>query len=317
MRYAFIVNPNSGLGKKSQPFVTEIEELMKERTDVSLHLTEGEMDAVIIAEGLADKAERSGEDVRVFACGGDGTLNEVANGLVGREHVQLGVIPVGSGNDFVRNFEGSDFMSLDAQIAGKVMPIDLLKLIYEEAGEEKYRYVVNGINIGFDGNAAILSSHLRRKKLFHGSLSYITAVFMSLAEMRGQNLRIKDGDNTVFAGKLLLTTVSNGRFCGGGVESCPNAIVDNGLAEALIINKVSRRVFLKLLPAYIHGKLLEVEKSKHLWEYFQSKKVTIEPAGGVMQYVVDGEEMKTGAITIEVVNKVIDFVIPMTITEDL
>ena len=295
MRYAFIVNPNSGLGKKSQPFVTEIEDLMKRRSDVSIHRTEGEMDAAIIAEALADNAERADEDIRVFACGGDGTLNEVANGLAGRKRVQLGVIPIGSGNDFVRNFEEAEFTNLYAQIYGNVMPIDLLKLTYEENGEQKTRYVVNGINIGFDGNAAILSSHLRRKKLFRGSLSYLTAVFMSLAEMRGQNLRIKDGDNTVFAGELLLTTVSNGRFCGGGVESCPNALVDNGLAEALIINKVSRRVFLKLLPAYINGKLQELEKTKHIWKYFQSKKITIEASKGVMQYVVDGEEMKTGA----------------------
>ena len=310
MRYAFIVNPNSGLGKKSQPFVTEIEDLMKRRSDVSIHRTEGEMDAAIIAEALADNAERADEDIRVFACGGDGTLNEVANGLAGRKRVQLGVIPIGSGNDFVRNFEEAEFTNLYAQIYGNVMPIDLLKLTYEENGEQKTRYVVNGINIGFDGNAAILSSHLRRKKLFRGSLSYLTAVFMSLAEMRGQNLRIKDGDNTVFAGELLLTTVSNGRFCGGGVESCPNALVDNGLAEALIINKVSRRVFLKLLPAYINVKLQELEKTKHIWKYFQSKKITIEASKGVMQYVVDGEEMKTGAITVEVINKAIDFVVP-------
>lgn len=310
MKYAFIINPNSGFGKKSKPFIANIEKLMAERADISIHITEGIMDATIVASGLADIAENTKEDIRVFACGGDGTLNEVLNGLYGRTNVELGVIPIGSGNDFVRNYPSHDFLDIESQLNGIATTVDLLKLSYEDEGNKKIRYCINGINIGFDGNAAILHNHLKQKKLFRGSLSYFTAVFMNLAEMRGQNLKIIADDKVLHAGEILLATVSNGRFCGGGVESCPNALVDDGLAEILIINKVTRRTFLRLMPYYIKGKLLSEVEAGNIWKYFQSDKISIEPASELMQFVVDGEEVKSGKVIIEVIKKGIKLSLP-------
>lgn len=310
MKYVFIVNPSAGHGNKAKIFIEEIKELMKKNPDVSLYITEGVMDATIIAEGLSDIASQTSEIVRIFACGGDGTLNEVVNGLYGRKNVELGVIPIGSGNDFVRNFDSKDFTDVEAELNGSIIPIDLMKIKYEEDGRENIRYCVNGINIGFDGNTAILSNHLRKKKLFRGSLSYITAIFMNIVEMRGQKLRITDKDTVIHAGELLLVTVSNGRFCGGGIESCPNALVDDGLMEVLIVNKVSRKTFFKLMPAYTKGKLLERENSGEIYKYLQSEKIQIEPAGETMQFAVDGEEMKSGKLSIEIVKNGLKFVVP-------
>lgn len=155
-----------------------------------------------------------------------------------------------------------------------------------------------------------MHNHLKQKKLFRGSLSYFTAVFMNLAEMRGQNLKIIADDKVLHAGEILLTTVSNGRFCGGGVESCPNALVDDGLAEILIINKVTRRTFLRLMPYYIKGKLLSEVEAGNIWKYFQSDKISIEPASELMQFVVDGEEVKSGKVIIEVIKKGIKLSLP-------
>ena len=310
MKYAFIVNPNSGHGKKAKGFIAKINEIIEKNPDVSLHITEGPMDATIIAEGLADVAKKTSVDTRIFACGGDGTLNEVLNGIYDRPHVELGVVPIGSGNDFVRNFASCNFEDINAQLNGNPIPIDLLKIEYEEDGKEKTRYCINGINIGFDGNTAILSNHLKKKKFFRGHLSYIAAIIMNIAEMRGQNLRIRDQDNIVHAGELLLITLSNGRFCGGGIESCPKALVDDGLMEVLIVNKVSRKTFFRLMPSYIKGELLEKDISEDIYKYLRSDKITMEPIGGIMQFAVDGEEMKSGKTVIEIVQNGVKFVLP-------
>lgn len=310
MKYAFIVNPSSGHGKRARLFISEIRELMKQNPDVSLHVTEGVMDAAIIADGLANIAFDTSTDTRIFACGGDGTLNEVVNGIYDRPHVELGVVPIGSGNDFVRNFDSYNFTDINAQLNGNTVPVDLLRIRYEESGKEKTRYCINGINIGFDGNTAILSNHLKKNKFFRGPLSYVTSIIMNLVEMRGQNLRIKDGEDIIHAGKLLLLTLSNGRFCGGGIESCPNALVEDGMMEVLIVNRVSRKTFFRLMPAYIKGELLEKETEGDIYKYLRSNKITVEPIGEVMQFAVDGEEMKSGKAVIEIVQNGVKFVIP-------
>lgn len=310
MKYAFIVNPNSGHGKKARLFISEIRELMKKNPDVSLHITRGMTDATIIAQGLSDIASDTSTDTRIFACGGDGTINEVVNGIYGKTHVELGVIPIGSGNDFVRNFDSCNFLDINANLNGNTIPVDILRIEYEEDGKGKTRYCINGINIGFDGNTAILSNHLKKNKIFRGALPYLMAIIMNVVEMRGQNLRIKDKDNIIHEGELLLATFSNGRFCGGGIESCPNADVDDGLMEVLIVNKVSRRTFFRLMPAYIKGKLLEKETKEYIYKYIRSNRIAVEPLGGIMQFAVDGEEMKSGKAVIEIVKKGVKLVIP-------
>ncbi|MBQ0004837.1 MAG: hypothetical protein KBS68_03120, partial [Clostridiales bacterium] len=193
MKYAFIVNPASGQGKKKD-LVAQLNELVESSSkDIKVYYTAGEKDATVLADAIAREA--GDEQVVIFACGGDGTIQEVANGIVGNDNAVLGVVPVGSGNDFVRTLgggldEGQKFLDLDRQINGEMIKADLLKMSYIENGETVEKYIVNGINIGFDGNAAITASKAKSYPFISGTMSYIVGVLVNLAAKKGENLRI-------------------------------------------------------------------------------------------------------------------------------
>ena len=115
MKYAFIVNPASGNGKGA----TRVREELKayETDNLRIYCTEGEQDATVLADSIAAAAEKEGETVNVFACGGDGTIQEIAKGLLNHPNARLGIVPVGSGNDYVRCFNHPEhFMNMELQL---------------------------------------------------------------------------------------------------------------------------------------------------------------------------------------------------------
>lgn len=314
MKYAFIVNPASGQGKK-KALIEELKEFIEASSkDIKLYYTAGEKDATVLAGAIAKEA--GDEQVVIFACGGDGTIQEVANGIVGHNNAVLGVIPVGSGNDFVRTLgggldEGQKFLDLDRQVNGEMIKADLIKMSYVENGETVDKYIVNGINIGFDGNAAITAHKAKNYPLISGTMSYIVGVAVNLAGKKGENLRITADGREVHVGPLLLATLGNGAFCGGGFESCPYADIYDGLGELLIVNDIKRREFIHLVPKYKAGKIFEVPGIEKLTKYARAEVITIEPlAAPTMQFVADGEIYETGAIKLEMVKQAIWVMLP-------
>ena len=306
MKYVFLVNPVSGQGKHGGGLIPEIELLIagNPNRDISIYYTRGEKDASVLADMIASETD---DEVVVFACGGDGTIQEVANGIYGHDNAILGIVPVGSGNDFVRelskkNRNMKDYRNLYRIFDGVPMKMDLIRMSWIEDGEEKSRLVANGINIGFDGNTAILAHDLKRLPLVSGSGSYLLAVASNLIRKKGQKLRITADGEDFHTGKLLLATAANGGFCGGGVQSCPRADLSDGLIELLAIKDLSRRKFVSLFPKYSAGKLHEIEGIDELISYKQVKNIMIEPMlGPTMRFVGDGEIFETGALRVNIV----------------
>lgn len=313
MKYAFIVNPASGQGKHEGGIIPEIEDLIKgnPNRDIRIYYTRGEKDATYLSGLIAEEAAMTGDEITIFACGGDGTVQEVANGIYGHDNAILGVVPVGSGNDFVRELSkkrGNDkrYRSLNAQLDGMTMRMDLIRMSWIENGEERSHYITNGINIGFDGNTAILAHDLKRLPLVSGTGSYLLAVATNLAQKKGQRLRITADGKNFHTGDLLLATAANGGFCGGGVQSCPNADLSDGLIELMAIKDIPRRKFISLFPKYKAGKIFRVKGVEDIVSYTQAKNILIEPMlGPSMKFVGDGEIFETGALRIEVVPKAI------------
>lgn len=310
MKYAFIVNPASGQGKHGGGIIPEIEQLIKSspEKDIKIYYTRGEKDATVIAERVAAEA---GEDIVIFACGGDGTIQEVANGIYGHDNAILGTIPAGSGNDFVRelgkkNHNSGEYKDLVRFFGGKEQRIDLIRVSWIEDGKEQSRMITNGINIGFDGNTAILAHDLKKLPGVSGTGSYMLAVATNLAKKKGQKLRITADGKNFHTGDLLLATAANGGFCGGGVQSCPYADLSDGLIELLAIKDMTRRRFVSLFPKYQKGKLFEIKGIEDLATYTQAKNIIIEPMlGPTMKFVGDGEIFETGAIRVDIVPKAI------------
>lgn len=341
-KYHFIINPVSGKGKGPENFRHKLENYRKhDDRDIILHTTNGALDALDTAAAITRECMETNTPAVIFACGGDGTLNEVANGIAdfyydntesisniqpgqadsegaGRgKSVALGLVPVGSGNDFARYFDRTgDFTDIDKLLKGYVTSTDLLRLTWDEMDESegkvvhRHRYCINGMNLGLDGNTAILAGELRKYPVIRGSMSYILALGINTAGMNGADVDIIADGETFYSGKLLLSTVSNGRFCGGGVESCPKAKIDDGLAEVLVIPQVRRRTLFRLFPDYKNGKLMDRKDFDSLAKYRRAEKITLIPRKGYMEFVADGEILKTGKLDIEVMPGMIPLFLP-------
>lgn len=313
MRYAFIVNPASGQGKHDSGIVSEIEDLIKgnPNRDIKLYYTRCEKDATYLAGLLAEESAMKNEEVVIFACGGDGTVQEVVNGIYGHDNAVLGVIPVGSGNDLVRQLgkkkdSGKRYRKLPEHFDGMITRMDLIRISWIEGGEEQSRLIANGINIGFDGNTAILAHRLKRLPLVSGTGSYLMAVAANLAGKKGQKLRITADGRNFHTGSLLLATAANGGFCGGGVQSCPDADLYDGLIELLAIKDLPRRRFVALFPKYKAGKLFSIRGIEDIASYTQAKNILIEPMlGPTMKFVGDGEIFETGSLRVDIVPKAV------------
>lgn len=305
MKYAFIINPMSGKKHHDADVVPKVEKLMEDypEHEIKYFFTQGMQDATVLADQIAREA--APEEVVVFACGGDGTIQEVANGLYGNDNAILAIYPCGSGNDFVRTLGGDAnakprFLDLDNQMKGTVDAVDILRLSYEENGETVSRIVMNGINIGFDGNTAITARDMRKSIGIPGSMSYGAALAVNFVGKKGGNVHIIADGEEFYHGPLLLVTASNGAFCGGGFQSCPRADLNDGLAELLVIKDIKRRQFPALLPKYLKGQIFEVKNIEEFTNYTQAKRIEIEPlSGDTMSFVADGEIMTTGRIIIE------------------
>lgn len=310
MKYAFIVNPASGQGKHKYGLEPQIHELIATNPDkdIKIYYTKGEKDATPLASKIAEEA---GDEVVIFACGGDGTVQEVANGVYGHDNAILGVIPVGSGNDFVRTLgggleSGTKFLNLYAQLSAPIKKIDLIKLSWTENGLERTCMIDNGINIGFDGYACISAHEYKHIPGVSGSASYLLAVAKTLIKKTGENVQIIADGKEFHNGQMLLATASNGRYCGGGFESCPRADLSDGLIELFLFQYRSRTKFIQTYPYYKSGRIFDVsDEGGKLYKYTQAKKIEIIPNNGRMKFVGDGEIFDTGKITVEVVRDAI------------
>lgn len=314
MKYAFIVNPASGQGKHGEDLMPEIEALIagNPNRDIKVYHTRGVKDATVLADLIAGEAT---EDTVIFACGGDGTVQEVANGIYGHDKGILGVVPVGSSNDFVKEISKKkgnwkEYTNLPHIFDGMVTKVDLIRMSWIEKGEEVSRYITNGINVGFDGNTAILAHELKRLPLVSGTGSYLMAVAGNLAFKKGQRLRITVNGKGFHTGDLLLATVANGGYCGGGIYSCPKAEINDGLLEVMAIKDMTRKKFVSLFPKYKAGKIFQADGIEDVISYTRAEAVMIEPMlGPKMKFVADGETFETGAIRIEVVPKALKVLI--------
>ncbi len=316
MKCIFVINPGAGQGQAAllQDDIRAVCETAG--LDYEIHETTepGEGEAFVRARCKAfawEKFDITGSDqvLRFYACGGDGTLNEVVNGAFGYDFAEVGCIPTGTGNDFVRNFQGADFTNLVDQIRGKAQPCDLIRYEGVCDGESVARYCVNMCNIGFDSNVVDLTVRMKRMPLMTGTMAYLASVATMLIERKGADLRVEYGDD-VYDGKLLLIAIANGAFCGGGMMGLPKAATDDGLMDVSLVKYVPRRTFVRLFPKYMKGTHLSEPRLKDVIRYTKEGQLLIRPNGGTMKLCVDGEITKAGRVRFTICPEAFRFVVP-------
>jgi len=289
MKIFQIINPKAGHGDAVKA------ELKK--TNAIVYTTKAVGDATRYVKECCENNEGR---LRFIVCGGDGTINEVVNGIMeanAQDRAAFSVMPTGSGNDFRRAFENEK---------GE-RKIDLIKY--------NGTYAVNMINIGFDCDVAEKTGLYKNKKLISGSSAYILGVLNVLSHKLGQDFKItiidrNDKKHIVYE-KCLLCCVGNLPYCGGGFKALPLAVSDDGLLDMLIVSKISRVKFASLVSAYRKGSYIDSKteeldpKFKDIVKYFKCKNVTVENTKTIC---ADGEIEETDKIEISVYPNAVTYI---------
>ncbi len=305
MKTVFVVNPKAGQGKSADKLVSLIKEsLYNFKEDAEIYITKAVGDAEIFVRNYC----KNKGGARFIACGGDGTFGEVLNGVMEYPDAELGVMPYGTGNDFCRNFKDKgDFMSVLAQIKGKSVKCDAIKY----TTGQKARYCANMFNIGFDCNVADLTATMKKKPFISGSIAYLISIFAILIKKKGADLNIELDGKKMHNGPLLLTSIANGSYCGGGVKSNPLASVKDGVMNVNIVYNISRLNFLTKLPFYMKGTHIKLKGIEKVIFSTNCKKAVVTPNKGKMRLCTDGEITDAGRVEFEIVPEAFNFVLPV------
>ncbi len=308
MKTIFIINPKAGQGRNLRPLIDSINKARNDTgADVEMYITTARGDAERFTRNYcADNGA-----ARFIACGGDGTLGEVTNGAIESVDSQIGVLPIGTGNDFCRNFASEyNFSDIVGQIYGGTEKCDVIRYKTNLGTTERVGYCINMINIGFDCNVADMATDMKKKPFVSGPFAYFLSILVALIKKPCSDLKIEINGELRHSGRLLLSSVSNGSYCGGGIKSNPLALVNDGMIDINIIKDVSRKRFIYLLPYYMKGTHLNL---KNIGKYILSEKcksVTITPSGGRMRMCVEGEIIDAGRTEFEIIHKAVNFVLP-------
>ncbi len=287
MKYIFIVNPAAGRGKV--PAI--VREAVAGREHCSIYETRAPRDATEYIRSFCAAAEKP-EELCFVACGGDGTLNEVASG-VAETQASMSVYALGSGNDFVKIFGGLEvFRDVEAILNAEPIPVDLLRV--------NDRWAVNAFHFGFDSSVAKTMGKVKTLPIIGGRNAYPAGVVKALLfDMKTRCSMRVDGED-FHDGDMLLCTVANGQYVGGSYRCAPRSRCDDGLAEVCLVRPVSRLKFVSLMDEYRDGSHLTDPRFERYITYRQGKSVEVDGGEG-FSISVDGEVVEGTHFRVEVV----------------
>ena len=296
MQHIFIINPHAGKKDQTGRIYEMADRLRQHGLTCQCLLTQRPGGAEEIARRLVS----SGEEVRLYACGGDGTLNEVVNGAAGFDNAAVTCIPIGTGNDFLKNFgpDAAKFTDAENLWDGEVHPLDLIDC----NGRQCLTIACSGI----DARVAESVHELGDSPLLSGRGSYLAAVAVNfLFRGIGQHWRVTL-DDEVIEDDFALVSMCNGRYYGGGSMPVPEARMDDGVLETILVKNVPKRTFARLFPAYSAG---EYWKFPHIARMVTSRQVVITASPGEADIVtcLDGESLRSREVRLVLAEKRVNF----------
>jgi YegS/Rv2252/BmrU family lipid kinase len=253
---------------------------------------------------LAARATDDGATLLVVV-GGDGTVNEVANGIAGREGVELAVIARGTGWDFVRTYAIPRRLEDAVAVAanGETRAIDAGRATYYAwNGEERTAYFANIASAGMSG--AIAKRANETTKALGAKASYLWATFAVFAHWQASEVWVSV-DEQARSGSMHDVVVANGRYFGGGMKICPDARPDDGLLDVLLIRDLTKRDLLLTLPKTYRGTHLPHPKA----ELLRGRTATID-ADEPLPIELDGEQPGTTPVRVDVVRGALRLRVP-------
>lgn len=296
MKHLFIVNPAAGGCDKSAEIRERVQAAFQSRAEAfEVYATKAPMDAVarIRAEAAA------GGELRVYACGGDGTFNECVVGAALLPNVAVCPFPTGTGNDFCRMFgeEKELFRDLDALLAGSVRPIDLIDC--------NGRYSANICSVGIDARIGTEVHKYSGLPLIGGAGGYVVSALVNVFKGINTPMRVRCGSYSGEGGHALIAAC-NGRFYGGGFNPSPDARPDDGVLEFYIVPKVSLLTLARLIGKYAAG---QADRLPQYITHLRGSEITIDfDADSVVN--IDGEAMFARQVTMKLVPGGLNLIVP-------
>ncbi|MBQ8550191.1 MAG: diacylglycerol kinase family lipid kinase [Clostridia bacterium] len=299
MKHVFFINPAAGKGKGLTELKPAIEQYFKDKlAEFKIIVTE----CVGDAREKARKIAETGEEANLYACGGDGTFFEVLNGAYGFKNVNLGAIPCGSGNDFLKFFSSREpFADIAAQVEGTPIDTDVIKV--------DDTYCVNICSLGMDAVVADGMSRFKRLPFVSGGMAYKLSIVKVLLGKIGQRARIKIDGEDKGEYDCLFAVCANGPVYGGGYKSAPNADPTDGRLEWLIVENISKPKILKFIKRYEQGTHEDLPICHHgHCRVMEIEALREEPIN------LDGEIIHRKKVRFELIPAGIKFILPKGIT---
>ena len=295
MKHLFIINPAAGSRNRTDDYSQVIHKICREKGldyEVRVSTAPGE------CTRITREAAETGEEHRIYACGGDGTLNEVVQGAAGHDNVAITVFSGGSGNDFVKIFDDPQaFFDLERLVDAEEATFDLIRCNDDIS--------LNICSVGLDARIGTDVASYKRLPLLHGFRAYVASTVINVIKGISEHYVVEiDGER--IDGEQTMICVCNGRFYGGGFNPVPEADPADGLLDVLLVTKVSRLQVAGVVGKYKNGRYQELP---HLVRSFKTRQVKI-----LCDYEVpislDGELRRAKEVTMSVAEEKIRFFYP-------
>ena len=305
-KYLVIVNPNAG-GKRAKSDWPIIESLLKEQNlFYDVVFTKYRHHAIeIVAKKIAQDHYRN-----IIVVGGDGTVNEVVNGIfdqkeVATRDIKLGVIMIGTGNDWGRMFDiPSDYAEAISIIkSGNSFIQDVGHVSYYIGEKEKTRYFINCAGLGFD--ALVTETTNKDKDSGKSStLSYFKSLLGSLFRYKPVDVRVKIDNREILDGKLFTLSLGIGKYTGGGMKQNPDAIADDGLFDLMLVDKIAKTKLIRKIKKLYDGSINEIGEVQS----YRINNMSVESDYKLM-LEVDGESLGHAPFTFGIVPESLQLIV--------
>lgn len=293
MKHLFIINPAAGSRDRTADYTAEIRRLCAGLDyEIAVSAAPGE------CRRLAREAARTGEEVRIYACGGDGTLNEVASGAAGFSNAAVTAYSGGSGNDFVKLFsDPAAFSDLSRLLDAEEASFDMILCNDDLA--------LNICSVGLDARIGTDVARYKRIPFIHGFNAYALSTLINLLRGISEHYVVEiDGER--IDGEQTFVCVCNGRFYGGGFNPVPEADPADGKLDVLLVEKVSLLQVPAIIGKYKNGRWRELPE---IIRHFRTDRVRI-LCDGPTPVNLDGELRVAQAVTMEVAREKVNFFYP-------
>jgi YegS/Rv2252/BmrU family lipid kinase len=306
-KYLVVVNPNAG-GRKAAKDWPLIERLLRaHRFDFEAVHTRYRHHAISLVE---DKI-RSGAFRNIIAVGGDGTVNEVVNGIFNQDvlptrEIKLGVIMIGTGNDWGKMFDiptrYEEMIALIKQ--GNTFVQDVGEVRYYLGDKQHKRYFINAAGLGFD--AMVTQSTNKDKDAGKSStFSYFKSLLASLFRYKPVDVRVQIDNREIHKGKLFTLSLAIGKYTGGGMMQNPDAVPDDGLFDLMLVDRIAKTKLIRKIKKLYDGSIKDLKEVQS----YRLGSMQVESDYKLM-LEVDGENLGHAPFTFGIIPESLQLIVP-------